>query len=108
MITERDLDEAIAECQGVRNPNADTCVKLASFYVIKDHMRKEEQPVPNSYSMTPAVNHVEETVNIPSKSEFASRVNGLDSNEVMAVMDELMSALEVMNPRLYKSVMNRF
>ena len=35
MITEMDLQEAIAECQGKRNPNADTCIKLAAFYIIK-------------------------------------------------------------------------
>lgn len=35
MIKLEDLEEAIAECQGQRNPNADTCIKLAAFYTIK-------------------------------------------------------------------------
>lgn len=38
MITERDLDEAIAECQGQPHPNANTCIKLAAYYIIKDYM----------------------------------------------------------------------
>ena len=38
MITEKDLLEAIAECQGERNPNANTCIKLAAYYTILDHL----------------------------------------------------------------------
>ncbi len=38
MITEHDLQEAIAECQGKRNPDANTCIKLAAFYTIKEHL----------------------------------------------------------------------
>ena len=30
MITEHDLKEAIAECEGNRNPDARTCIKLAA------------------------------------------------------------------------------
>ena len=43
MIKEEDLQEAIAECQGVRNPNANTCLKLASYYTILDHTKEEEE-----------------------------------------------------------------
>ena len=35
MIREEDLQEAIAECQGQRNPNANTAIKLAAFYTIR-------------------------------------------------------------------------
>ena len=38
MITEQDLQEAIAECQGERHPNANTCMKLAAFYTIKNEL----------------------------------------------------------------------
>ena len=43
MITEKDLQEAIAECEGQRNPNANTCIKLAAFYTIRQHMFGEDQ-----------------------------------------------------------------
>ena len=43
MITEKDLQEAIAECEGQRNPNANTCVKLAAFYIIKDHLFPQQE-----------------------------------------------------------------
>ena len=46
MITERDLQEAIAECNGERNPNANTCIKLAAFLTIQKEMfgKPEEKP----------------------------------------------------------------
>ena len=46
MITENDLQEAIAECEGVRNPTANTCLKLAAFYTIKDKLYPEPQIEP--------------------------------------------------------------
>ena len=97
MITERDLQDAIAECQGQRNPNANTCIKLASFYTILDHIGKQEEPV-YSFSPPPQVTYTSET-------EFAKRIEGMDINDVLAVFDELMTTLSVVNPALYKSVM---
>ena len=72
MITEKELHEAIAECQGQRNPNANTCIKLASFYTILDHMA--EKP---SYSEMPNysfANETENTVKYQSGTEFADAV----------------------------------
>ena len=105
MITEQELHEAIAECQGQRNPNANTCIKLASFYTILDHMA--EKP---SYSEMPKysfANETENTVKYQSGTEFADAVYGKDVNEIMGIMDELMSTLSVINPPLYRSVMRR-
>lgn len=105
MITEHELHEAIAECQGQRNPNANTCIKLASFYTILDHMA--EKP---SYSEMPNysfANETENTVKYQSGTEFADAVYGRDVDEIMGIMDELMSTLSVVNPPLYRSVMRR-
>ena len=105
MITEQELHEAIAECQGQRNPNANTCIKLASFYTILDHM--EEKP---NYSEMPNysfANETENTVKYQSGTEFADAVYGKDVDEIMGIMDELMSTLSVVNPPLYRSVMRR-
>ena len=105
MITEQELHEAIAECQGQRNPNANTCIKLASFYTILDHMA--EKP---SYSEMPNysfANETENTVRYKSGTEFAEAVYGRDVDEIMSIMDELMSTLKGIQPRLYQSVMRR-
>ena len=42
MIREDDLRDAIAECEGIRNPTASTCIKLASYYALLDRKAKTE------------------------------------------------------------------
>lgn len=105
MITEHELLEAIAECQGQRNPNSSTCIKLASFYTILDHMREEpsSSEIP-SYSFA---SETENTITYQSGTEFADAVYGRNVDEIMSVVDELMSTLSVINPSLYAGVMRR-
>lgn len=103
MITENDLLEAIAECQGERNPNANTCIKLAAYYTILDHVRTqdEEYPAPAySFGSVPT-----DVIRYDGESEFAKIINGRPPDEVLAIIDELMSTLQVVEPRLYQSVM---
>lgn len=105
MITEHELLEAIAECQGQRNPNSSTCIKLASFYTILDHMKQEpsSSEIP-SYSFA---SETENTITYQSGTEFADAVYGRNVDEIMSVVDELMSTLSVINPSLYAGVMRR-
>lgn len=102
MITKEELLEGIAECQGQRNPNANTCYKLASFYTILDHMEDKENP---------GENIVKQTYSYASKyqsdTEFGEIIKDLDTNEVLDVMDELMSTLSIVQPRLYASVIRK-
>ena len=103
MITEKDLQEAIAECQGQRNPNASTCIKLAAFMTIQDHLfGKEPMPPTPQYSYSSV-----DTIEYNGSSEFAQLVNGMSQDEVMKVVDELMDAVQVINPRLYASVIRK-
>lgn len=109
MITEHDLREAIAECEGVRNPNASTCIKLAAFYTILKHMTGEEPDRPQySFASGPAESEEANIVPHISDSEFSQAVEGRDVLDVMLVVDDLMSTLLVVNPRLYASVMRKF
>ena len=59
MITEKDLMEAIAECQGQRNPNANTCIKLAAYYTILNNLQAtaEKSSVVVSKNETPAYSY---------------------------------------------------
>lgn len=108
MITEYDLQEAIAECQGQKNPTSNTCIKLAAYYTIYDHLfpknNPDDTPVPvldmrsSGYSGTIAYD---------GDSEFAEAVNGKDTSHVMEVLDELMLTLQALNPRLYTGVMKK-
>lgn len=118
MITERDLHEAIAECQGQRNPNANTCIKLAAYYTILDHMQRENASDDayqnaHSYAAFPEQSYsgiddrYSDLVEYDGDSDFAKAINGKDSQEMWALMDELMEAVQVINPKLYNGVMRR-
>lgn len=99
MITERDLLEAIAECQGERDPNANTCIKLAAYYTILQNMR-DELP---GYSNTPAPIA---KASYNSGSDFAKAIEGKDPDKIWPIIDELMLAVRVMNPRTYAAVIS--
>lgn len=104
MITEQDLQAAIAECQGTKNPNANTCIKLAAFLTIRDYMygEKKEEPIQTySFSASP------ETVEYDSGTEFSDAIYGRNIEDVLPILDELMETIKVINPRLYAGVMRK-
>ena len=106
MITEHDLNAAIAECQGKRNPDAKTCMMLAAFYTIKREMYGEDKEVVQpaySYASAPDQKMIE----LDSDTEFARAVDGKGQQEVLPVIDELMSILQVIQPKLYNAVMDK-
>lgn len=104
MITQHDLDTAIAECQGKQNPDSKTCIMLAAFYTIKREMfgdAEKIQYLDQSFAPAPVRNMVE----IDSDSEFARAVNGMPLDEFLPIINELMQTLEIIQPRLYDAVM---
>lgn len=119
MITLHDLDEAIAECQGVRNPDARTCEKLAAFYIIKDHMYPDGAvndgaiqsgggniSIGNNYSNDAQWKQFDD-FGYESDTEFAELASRTEKNALMRTMDELMTVLEATNPRLYRGVVRK-
>lgn len=109
MITERDLIEAIAECQGQRNPSSQTCIKLAAYYTILNNLHQtSDTPVSHSgysYSSPP---NTENTVEYTSSTDFAKIINGKSAMAMWEIVDELMSALMYLNPKLYNDAMRKF
>lgn len=106
MITKQDVLEAIAECQGTRNPNANTAIKLAAFYILLDHFEdaaKPEQVQSTGYSYA-LPNGI---IQYDSGTEFAELIKGRKMDDVLKVMDELMLTLQAMNKRLYDGVMRK-
>lgn len=106
MITEKDLNSAIAECQGIRNPKSDTCIKLAAFLIIKEHLYPDQEKDPvqvqeYSYAEPPG------EIMYNSGSEFSDMIQGKDQEQVMQVIDELMDVLHATNPRLYNAVLQK-
>lgn len=106
MITEQDLQAAIAECKGKRNPDANTCIKLAAFYTIRNELFGKSEQVP-AYSFAPPPEQVETTIDYQSDTEFGRLVDGKKAVDVWPVMDELMQAVQVLQPRLYASVLRK-
>lgn len=99
MIREQDLKEAIAECEGVRNPNAGTCIKLAAFYSVLDRLYGEE-PL-RGYSL-------ESKKEIPyTNTPFSQEVERVGIERAFPIIDELMETLFVINRPLYESVMSK-
>ena len=116
MITEQDLQQAIAECQGERHPNANTCIKLAAFLTIKNelfgdkgenrHFPEEDKmpEAPQEYSF--AGSQVKE-ITYASDTDFGQKISGKRQDEIWPIMDELMSTLQATNRRLYDAVLRR-
>lgn len=105
MITERDLQEAIAECQGRRNPDSSTCIKLAAFYILQDHLfPKAELP---AYSYSAPVETIERTIDYPGDTEFSQAIDGRRAGDVWPIMDEAMDALKVLHPQLYDGILRK-
>ena len=131
MITLYDLEEAIAECQGERNPNANTCIKLAAFYTIRKEMFPDNaQNAPEATQAhtqgaeaMPSINvrsgysgdrepsepseQAETTIDYNSGTEFSEAIDGLHADEVWPIIDELMSVIQATNIRLYNGVMRK-
>ena len=93
LITRKDLLEAIEKCQGQKNPNANTCIKLAAYYIILDH--------------TPEDNPGYSYMSQPSNSEFINLIKSRSVDEVLLIMDDMMEQLQVVAPKLYYETMER-
>lgn len=112
MITKQDLLEAIAECQGVRSPTANTALKLAAFYTILDHIEEDseqaERPGQGSRSLTGySFSGDSGSVVSGGDSDFLRVINGRSQEDIWPIIDELMSTIKVMNERLYNGVMRK-
>ena len=107
MIREEDLHEAIAECMGKRNPDANTCIKLAAYYTIMHELYPQEQ------EMSPVRMHAQsfaaepEVIEYEGDSEFARLCRERSVSYIMPILDELMDVIKVTQPRLYDGVMRR-
>lgn len=108
MITIEDLKEAIAVCQREKDPNANTCIKLAAYYTILDHLQEEQKPESmTGYSYEGPPNEADITIDLDSGTEFSEAIKGQDLYRVLEIMDEAMDAIKVLQPRLYAATLRK-
>ena len=115
MITEKDLQEAIAECQGERNPNANTCIKLAAYYTIRRELFGDPEQLPTvaenaivpAYSYASPPEQVETIIDYQGDTDFAAVIDGRRAGDVWPVMEELMEVLRRTNKPLYNATIRK-
>lgn len=102
MITKHDIELAIAECQGVRNPTARTCIKLAAFLTIREYMFGEDDGISGDSGDSQPY-----TLSAISDTEFSSAIAGKPETDVLLIMDDLMGSVRYFNPRLYEQTIDK-
>ena len=91
--------------QGQRNPNASTCLKLASYYTIKNELfPKNNQPIANYSFAAPPV-ETSSTIDFDADTDFGRSVNGKSVDDVLNKLNEIMTGLYVINPPLYRKIL---
>lgn len=110
MIYEKDLDESIARYQGEVNPSIETCRKLAACLIVKRELFGEPEQLEraenaHSYSFAAEPVDTAETIHYDSGTDFSQAIDGRRPDEIWPVIDEAMSAVQVLMPRLYAKVM---
>lgn len=100
MFSKRELLEAIDELEAspATYQNAE---KLATFYSLYDHLYVEKEPMNRIESVR------EVTIDRYGDSEFLEAITDKNPEDIWMVMDELMSTLQALNPRLYQATLDR-
>lgn len=100
MFSKKELLEAIDELEAspATYQNAE---KLATFYSLYDHLYVEKEPMSRIESVR------EVTIDRYGDSEFFEAITDKNPEDIWMVMDELMSTLQALNPRLYQATMDR-
>lgn len=96
MITEKELLDAIAECEA--EPTTQNKIsKLADFYVIYDHLfgnaeRNRERPAQRNV----------ERIYTDRSTDFLTLVDGKETDAVMRALAEFVEAVKLLHPKMYE------
>lgn len=100
MFSKSQLIDAIEELEAspATYQNAE---KLATFYSLYDHLYVHQEPMNRIESVR------EVTIDRYGDSEFLKAITDRKSEDIWMVMDELMEAIQALNPRLYQATLDR-
>lgn len=100
MPTKDELFKAIEEVS--KQPDTYTkCQKLATFYILLNSLYPEED-FKNDINT-----QFQSTIPEFGSSEFLQRIKGHDMGSVFSILDELMDAVKVFNPKLYNNTIQK-
>lgn len=110
MVDVREIDGAIAEIEN--SELTMTRVKnLAALYVVKNQQLADVFHAPQKAELQEPVRYYEaaepSTRDAVGGSDFLQAVSNIDTTAALNVLDELMSALYVTNPKVYNNVMRK-
>lgn len=107
MITLEELDAAIKECETAA-PSYGICSKLATLYTVRYYLYGIRETDRRYLEYDAAEDEGGgDVVGEYGDSEFLKFISGKKSAQAWRTMDELMSTLEIINPRLYHGVMKK-
>lgn len=98
MLSKRDLERTIEELEQCPI-SYQSCEKLATFYTIYDHLYGEVPQV--------KIPQTEEKIGEHGGTDFLKAVSGMSAERAWALVNELVDAIQVTNPRLYDSFMRK-
>jgi len=104
MFTQAELLDAINDLNTGKH-TIQNCEKLAAIYTVLDHLDGEKpERVDFGYSND---NKIESDIGLYGNSEFLKTVAGKPAESVWLLIDELIEALTVLNPRLLSNFLGK-
>lgn len=100
MFSKSELLKAIDELEEAPSTfqNAE---KLATFYLLYDHLYTEQQPVNRIEPVR------EVTIDRYEGSDLYEAISGQNAEDVWKIINELMETLKVLQPKLYEATLER-
>jgi hypothetical protein len=92
--TKEELIEAIKECES-KESSYDNCVKLAIFYQLYDRYYGNDDVHGNSFDYK------------SNDNRYARIIRNQDMNTIIDLFADVLETIEVTNPKLYESVIDR-
>ena len=104
MFTEAELIDAIDQLESGKH-SIQNCERLAAIYTVLDHLYAN--PVITGYSKDNKVDEMEKVIDDYGKSEFLQAIAGKPAKEVWHLVNELVEAISVLNPRLLSNFFDK-
>lgn len=104
MYSREELVDAINQLLESSHHSIQNCEKLAAVYTVLDHISPDAQPHVNSFS---SYEVKQDIIGVYGDSKFLQAIAGKDTQAVWKIMNEMMDAISVLNPKLHKAVLSR-